>query len=214
MESIILLVVVFFSLLVGFFLGIFFFTLETPLTRNLISRTPLAADQSPPSPPDETESETNPPPANKPAPGAKRILEVWLKDGKEIEYISLGKSYRKDDLPDSLIDLLKKDSDQKEDVSGQYPPGFDQPITQPVQLEMPEKKEVKLLSVIEEIDKILQKKLEESPLGEKGIQLMENQNQEIRIWVGLNSYNAIEEVPDPEIRALIIESVKDWENST
>lgn len=79
---------------------------------------------------------------------------------------------------------------------------------------MPEIKEGKLLSVIEEIDKILQKKLEESPLGEKGIQLMENQNQEIRIWVGLNSYNAIEEVPNPEIRALIIESVEDWENST
>lgn len=214
MESIILLVVVFFSLLVGFFLGIFFFTLETPLTRNLISSPPPAADQSPPSPPDETESETNPPPASSPAPGAKRILEVWLKDGKEIEYISLGKSYRKEDLPDSLIDLLKKNSDQREDGSGQYPPGFDQTITQPVQPEMPEIKEGKLLSVIEEIDKILQKKLEESPLGEKGIQLMENQNQEIRIWVGLNSYNAIEEVPNPEIRALIIESVEDWENST
>lgn len=213
MESIILLVVIFFSLLVGFFLGIFFFTLETPLTRNLISRIPPADDPSPPSPPEETKSDTIPP-ASSPAPGAKRILEVWLKDGKEIEYISLGKSYRKEDLPGSLIDLLKiKDSDQREDVSGQYPPGFDQPITQPVQPEMPEKKEVKLLSVIEEIDKILQKKLEESPLGEKGIQLMENQNQEIRIWVGLNSYDAIDEVPDPEIRALIIESVEDWENS-
>jgi hypothetical protein len=40
---------------------------------------------------------------------------------------------------------------------------------------------------------------------------MENHNQEIRFWVGLNSYSDVEDIPDAEIRKIIDAAVKEWE---
>ena len=71
--------------------------------------------------------------------------------------------------------------------------------------------EVKMLSVVDEVNDILQKNLAGSPLAGKGIHLMENHNQEIRFWVGLNSYSDVEDIPDPEIRKIIDAAVKEWE---
>ena len=70
-----------------------------------------------------------------------------------------------------------------------------------------------MLSVIEEVNEILQKKLHGSPLAGKGIHLMENHNKEIRFWVGLNSYNDVDEIPDSEVRQIIDDSVREWEES-
>lgn len=47
----------------------------------------------------------------------------------------------------------------------------------------------------------------------KGIHLMENHNKEIRFWVGLESYNDVSEIPDSEIRKLIDDAVREWEQS-
>lgn len=235
METIILLVVVLFALVGGFFLGIFFVSLDTPLTKNLISSSAdsdntfsesTAPSQGPASeetPPPQVEPEKVPegtsPRADDPeadqAPAGKRILEVWLDDGNSLEFISLGKTYTRDNLPQPLMEMLRLD----EPGPGVSPPlvtDLDQEAT-PQRPQgrgtKPEKKEIKMLSVIEEIDNILQEKLESSPLNERGIQLLENQQKEIRIWVGLQSYDAVDDVPDPEIRALILESVEEWENS-
>ncbi len=73
--------------------------------------------------------------------------------------------------------------------------------------------EMKILSVIEEVNSILQKKLIGSPLAGKGIHMMENHNKEIRFWVGLNSYDDVDEIPDADVRQIIDESVKEWEKS-
>ncbi len=40
---------------------------------------------------------------------------------------------------------------------------------------------------------------------------MENHNQEIRIWVGLDSYDSVDDIPDPEIRQIINSAVQEWE---
>jgi hypothetical protein len=73
--------------------------------------------------------------------------------------------------------------------------------------------EVKMLSVIDEVNNILQKKLAGSPLAGKGIHLMENHNREIRFWVGLISYDDVDDIPDEEVRKIIDASVKEWEQN-
>ena len=224
MEFAILLAVVIFSLVAGFFLGIVFLNTETPLAKSLQNSSkeegkPEPAPEASETPPAvESAEEDQPLPEPKaasrkpeqPIPGSQLILEVWLENEKELHYISFGRTYRRDELPEPLLKIL-----QMESTGTSRPPESSPVESSPIQLldeEIPQKKKVKLLSVIQEIDKILQEKLENSPLGNKGIQLMENQHQEIRIWVGLQSYDAVEDVPDPEVRALILEAVEEWES--
>jgi hypothetical protein len=68
-------------------------------------------------------------------------------------------------------------------------------------------------SIVSQIDKILQSKLEGTTLEERGIRLVEGPDQGMLIEVGLDRYTEIESVPDDQIRQLIRLSVADWERS-
>jgi hypothetical protein len=69
------------------------------------------------------------------------------------------------------------------------------------------------LSIVAQIDQILQTRLEELHLEDKGIQLVEGPDQGMIIEIGLDKYTEIEAIPDEEIRQLIRASVADWESS-
>lgn len=66
-------------------------------------------------------------------------------------------------------------------------------------------------SIVAQIDDILQEMLETSPLKSRGIRLMESPRGGMTIWVGLESYQAIDDVPDAEIVTLIRAAVEKWE---
>jgi hypothetical protein len=67
-------------------------------------------------------------------------------------------------------------------------------------------------SIVAQIDEILQAKLEGIHLDGQGIRLIEGQDREIVIEVGLNRYTEIEAVPDERVRQLIRLSVAEWES--
>jgi hypothetical protein len=69
------------------------------------------------------------------------------------------------------------------------------------------------LNIVSQIDEILQVKLENNQLEDKGIRLIEGPDQGIVIEVGLNRYTEIEAVPDERVRQLIRQSVSEWESS-
>jgi len=68
-------------------------------------------------------------------------------------------------------------------------------------------------SIAAQVDEILQKKLEDSPLKDRGIRLMELPERGLVVLVGVEEYEGVEDVPDEEIRMLLKECVKDWEKS-
>jgi len=68
-------------------------------------------------------------------------------------------------------------------------------------------------SIVSQIDKILQAKLEGTTLEDRGIRLVEGPDQGMQIEIGLDRYTEIESVPDDQIRQLIRLSVADWERS-
>jgi hypothetical protein len=68
-------------------------------------------------------------------------------------------------------------------------------------------------SIVSQIDKILQSKLEGTSLEEQGIRLFEGPDQAMVIEIGLDRYTEIDAVPDDQIRQLIRLSVTDWERS-
>lgn len=66
-------------------------------------------------------------------------------------------------------------------------------------------------SIAAQIDEILQEKLEVSPLQGRAIRLMELPGKGMVVLVGLDQYDGVDAVPDPEIRDLIRACVAEWE---
>lgn len=67
------------------------------------------------------------------------------------------------------------------------------------------------LSMIEQIDSILQDKIAGTPLAEKLIYLAEASGGGVLVNVGNSRYEGINEVPDPEIKAVLREAIAEWE---
>jgi len=66
-------------------------------------------------------------------------------------------------------------------------------------------------SIVEQIDAILQDLLADSPYANHRIRLVEEPHHGVVVWVGLERYGSIEEVPDEGIRSIIQEAVRRWE---
>jgi hypothetical protein len=68
-------------------------------------------------------------------------------------------------------------------------------------------------SIAAQIDDILQEKLESSPLKDRAIRIMELEGKGVVVMIGLDQYEGVSEVPDPEVRALLRECVMEWERT-
>ena len=69
-------------------------------------------------------------------------------------------------------------------------------------------------SIVAQIDEILQTDLENTPLADQGIRLIEGPDQGMVVEVGLSRYTDIDAVPDAEVRRLIRQAVSEWESRT
>lgn len=67
-------------------------------------------------------------------------------------------------------------------------------------------------SIVSQIDSILQAHIVGSPLAEKGIRLQESPEGGVIVWVGMNKFQGVEDVPDEQIRAAIRTAIAKWES--
>ena len=212
MDTALLIFIVLFAAAIGFFLGLFLLSLDSPLLKGLFKKDPSAEDSTPSNPDQITPAAE----VKKPSPESRLILQIWKEEGKPPVYDLAGQYIAKEDLPREILNLIT--------VAESPPPTQEEIVPEPPTSEEistptePEEEgeveaEVKMLSVVDEVNNILQKKLHGSPLAGKGIHLMENHNKEIRFWVGLNSYNDVDEIPDEDVRRIIDESVREWEQN-
>lgn len=70
------------------------------------------------------------------------------------------------------------------------------------------------LSIVEQVDEVLQELLESSPLKGKNIRLTELPNKGVTVWVGNEYYDGINAVPDEDVKRIIRQAVKKWEESS
>jgi hypothetical protein len=81
---------------------------------------------------------------------------------------------------------------------------------------VPEKiveKHKRQMSIVEQVDEILQDLLLSSPLAEKNIRLTEMANKGVIVWVGTEKFEGINAVPDEEVKKIIRQAVKKWEET-
>lgn len=67
------------------------------------------------------------------------------------------------------------------------------------------------VSMVEQINEILERKLQEQPQVKRGVRLAEGPGGGIKVYIGIDSYTAIDDVPDAEVRQLIRDAVAEWE---
>lgn len=73
-------------------------------------------------------------------------------------------------------------------------------------------KEFALLSIVQQIDSVLQKKLANTPLEDAGIHLQESPQGSVEVHIGLQKYESIDAVPDEKIKSVIRAAISEWEN--
>ncbi|NJN79317.1 MAG: hypothetical protein HC797_01945 [Anaerolineales bacterium] len=82
---------------------------------------------------------------------------------------------------------------------------------QPAKKRDPEK-EFALLSIVQQIDTVLQKKLSGSPFENQKIRLQDSPQGAVEVYVGLQKYESIDDVPNDEIRSIIRAAISEWES--
>jgi hypothetical protein len=69
------------------------------------------------------------------------------------------------------------------------------------------------MSIVEQVDEILQQILHEEGLNDVNIRLTEMVNRGLVVWVGKEFFEGIDAVPDPAVKDYIRQAVKRWEAS-
>jgi hypothetical protein len=68
-------------------------------------------------------------------------------------------------------------------------------------------------TMVEEIDEILTEQIKGTPLENRGLRIVQNQVG-VTVWVGLDHFDGIESISDPEIKAAVSKAVQTWEKRT
>lgn len=69
------------------------------------------------------------------------------------------------------------------------------------------------LNVVAQINAILQEKLEDSSLKQRGIRLVEQPDHSMVVMIGLEKYESVDDVPDEQVKAVIRQAVSEWEDN-
>jgi hypothetical protein len=67
-------------------------------------------------------------------------------------------------------------------------------------------------SIVGQINMVLQKRMANTPLASRGVSLMESVTGGVNVYIGVQRYEGIDDVPDEEIKAAIREAISEWEN--
>jgi hypothetical protein len=105
----------------------------------------------------------------------------------------------------------------------QPPPAPDlarEALPRPLQLSTPSipsakkpeaEKSISSLSIVQQIDTVLQARMVDTSLAKRGIRLQESIQGGVEVYVGLNKFHTVDDVPDEEIKATIRAAIAEWE---
>jgi hypothetical protein len=68
------------------------------------------------------------------------------------------------------------------------------------------------VTMVEQVDAILQELLVDSPLAGKRIRLLEHPTLGVTVWVDTQKFNGVESVSDPQVQQLLRAAAREWEH--
>jgi hypothetical protein len=68
------------------------------------------------------------------------------------------------------------------------------------------------MSLVQQIDHVLQARLAGTPLASRGIRLAEAPHGAAIVFIGQTQYDGVDKVADPEIQGAIRAAIAEWEN--
>jgi len=92
-----------------------------------------------------------------------------------------------------------------------------EPISRPIQpaAAAPKKPELEKnlasLSIVQQIDSVLQARIVDTPLAKQGVRLQESLQGDVEVYVGLKKFHSVEDVPDEAVRSTIRAAIAEWE---
>ena len=152
--------------------------------------------------------------------------KVWLEmDGLRLENKDALQAEQRQRLISVVLDLRPwLEAARPSSPAGAPDPVTSQQTIQPSTVVSPDKPKGKgvegvkptpiLKSIVEQIDDVLQAKILASPFKDRKIGLVEGPGGTVIVKDGVNRYEGIDTVPDPEIKALIRQAVAEWEKGS
>ena len=141
---------------------------------------------------------------------AVQFGDDWISDASQLSFVQRNRLEKNlQEVQNWLGMEAKKQPEKPYSAKEPVPIGVVSPITPSKGSE----KHKRQLSIVEQVDEILQELLETSPLKEQNIRLTEMPNKGVTVWVGNEYYEGINAVPDESIKRIIRLAVKNWEEA-
>jgi hypothetical protein len=67
-------------------------------------------------------------------------------------------------------------------------------------------------SIVGQINMVLQKNIADTPLESRGISIMESVSGGVNVYVGIQRFESVDDVPDEEVKSAIRAAIAEWEN--
>ncbi len=168
-----------------------------------LSQPPAAAPAPAPSAPSPA-----PPPSARPT--ATPVAVIMREDSSGRVFIRMGERElrRPEDVRDpvdrALLDGLLSGLNR---LAALPQPGAATPVVTEGYSETPSRP----LSMVEQINNIIEQKLSKLVGVQRAVRLVEGTAGSVRVYVGVDRYDTIDDVPDAEVRRVIREAVAEWE---
>jgi hypothetical protein len=95
------------------------------------------------------------------------------------------------------------------DISSPPKPAAQTPV--PPSKKKADEPEAAPTSIVGQINLILQARIAKTPLASRGVTMLESPSGGVYVYMGVNKYEGVDEVPDEEIKNAIREAIAEWE---
>jgi hypothetical protein len=125
-----------------------------------------------------------------------------------IELITVFRLWLEPGQPSPIVSQTASSDSIQEAYSRSLPPA-PKPLSPAKKPEV--EKSIASLSIVQQIDFILQEHMVNTPLAKRGIRLQESPQGGVEVYVGLQKFHTVDDVPDEIVKTTIRAAIAEWE---
>jgi len=139
---------------------------------------------------------------------AVRFDDEWITEPTKLSFVQKNRLEKNLAEAQRWLGIEPLQAGETQDTPGKP---YEGAVVPPLVPEKVVEKHKRQMSIVEQVDDILQELLESRPMVDKQIRLTEMPNKGVIVWVGNEYYEGINAVPDEDVKRIIRKAVKKWE---